>query len=118
MDSKLQNDLAIRFRALHKRGSPLVLCNVYDAATTKVIASHPSSKAVATASYAIAGVQGFDDSATTFQQFLAALKVIAPIAVESGLPFTVDAQDLHGDRLEEAIAALIEMGAVGCNLED
>lgn len=118
MDSKLQNDLAMRFRALHKRGDPLVLCNVYDAATTKVIASHPGAKAIATASYAIAGVQGLDDSATTFEQALAALKIIAPIAVESGLPFTVDAQDLYGDRLEEVIAALIEMGAVGCNLED
>lgn len=118
MDSKRQNALAARFRALHKPGEPVVLCNVYDAATAGIIATNAAAKAVATASYAIAAVNGVEDDKLTFEQNLASLRAISPVVINSGLPWTVDAQDGYGDKLEEVIASLIELGAVGCNLED
>ncbi|KAL2177461.1 phosphoenolpyruvate phosphomutase-domain-containing protein, partial [Thermothelomyces heterothallicus CBS 202.75] len=44
---------------------------------------------------------------------------IAAVAHELGLPLTVDIQDGYGDRLEEVVRrAIVELGAVGVNLED
>src|SRR5690606_27357947 len=44
---------------------------------------------------------------------------IAAVAHELGLPLTVDLQDGYGDRLEEVVRrAVVDLGAVGANLED
>jgi len=127
-----QNERAARFRALHKPGDPLVLCNVYDGATAGVIAKHGTAKAVATTSYAVAVVRGKKDEELTFEMNLAAAREIASaiVAAEADVgkgsgvasadtrPLTVDAQDGYGERLEEFIKGIIEAGAMGCNLED
>ncbi|KAL2820521.1 phosphoenolpyruvate phosphomutase-domain-containing protein [Aspergillus cavernicola] len=114
-----QNELAIRFRSLHIPGQPLVLTNVYDAATASLIAKHPGTKAIATASFAIAASQGIADNELTLSQNLASLRPIAgAISVNSHpkLPLTVDVQD--GYDIAETIKEIIELGAVGCNIED
>jgi 2-methylisocitrate lyase-like PEP mutase family enzyme len=49
---------------------------------------------------------------------LAAVKIIAPIARDLGLPLSVDWQDGYGSRLEEGLEQLLDLGAVGINLED
>lgn len=49
---------------------------------------------------------------------LAAVKGIAAVAKEFNMPLTVDIQDAYGDRLEESIVSLIDLGVVGVNLED
>lgn len=36
----------------------------------------------------------------------------------NGIPLTADLQDGYGERLEEAVRRLLELGGVGCNLED
>ncbi|KAI9932422.1 hypothetical protein ASPWEDRAFT_46957 [Aspergillus wentii DTO 134E9] len=122
--SAAQNALALYFRNLHIPGQPLVLTNVYDAATASLIASHPSTKAIATASYAIAASQGVNDSNLTRSQNLATVRSIAaalkPSDTQDSLPsfpLTVDVQDGYDD-IAETIKQLIQLGAVGCNLED
>ena len=49
---------------------------------------------------------------------LAAVSRIASVAIQHDKPLTVDLQDGYGERLEEAIEAIIKAGASGCNLED
>jgi 2-methylisocitrate lyase-like PEP mutase family enzyme len=93
-----QNDLAKHLRSLHTPGSPLILTNVYDAATASIVASLPTAPAVATASYAIAAVR----------------------ASSPTKPLTVDLQHGYGDyaELADTIRQVIALGAVGCNIED
>jgi 2-methylisocitrate lyase-like PEP mutase family enzyme len=118
----MQNDLAVKFRKLHVPGEPLVLTNVYDAATASIIAEHPSTKAIATASYAVAASQGIADEKLTLSQNLATVRSIATVLKPHGdglprIPFTVDIQDGYED-VAATIKEIIALGAVGCNLED
>lgn len=114
-----QNELAIRFRNLHVPGQPLVLTNVYDAATASFIANHPGAAAVATASFAIAASQGIADNELTLSQNIQSVRSIAASLTVDGLPklpLSVDVQD--GYDVAETIKEVIKLGAVGCNIED
>ncbi|GKZ27692.1 hypothetical protein AbraIFM66951_005995 [Aspergillus brasiliensis] len=118
----MQNDLAVKFRKLHIPGEPLVLTNVYDAATASIIAEHPSTKAIATGSYAVAASQGIADDKLTLPQNLATVRSIAAVLKADGgglprIPLTVDVQDGYED-VAATIREIIALGAVGCNLED
>jgi 2-methylisocitrate lyase-like PEP mutase family enzyme len=110
--------LAKTFKALHQPGNPLVLANVYDILSSRAVASLPSSKALATASYAIAAARGTTDEDLDLYTNLAAIPDIAAVAKQFNKPLTVDIQDGYGDSLEKAIATLIDQGVVGVNLED
>ncbi|WP_028061630.1 isocitrate lyase/PEP mutase family protein [Candidatus Solirubrobacter pratensis] len=110
-----QRDKAEALRALHRPGEPLVLVNVWDAASARVVAAAPGCQAVATASHSIAAAHGFaDGEAMPRETMLAAIGIIAG-AVE--LPVTADLERGYGDA-GEIVALAIEAGAVGCNLED
>lgn len=113
-----QNDLAKTLKALHKPGSPLVLTNVWDAITARTIAQLPQTKALATASYAIAAAAGLPDDDLTLDVNLRAITAIAKVAKEFNKPLTADFQDGFGDQLEEGVRSVITAGAVGINLED
>ena len=110
--------LATAFRALHVPGKPIIVTNCYDAISAKTIADIPSTRALATASYAIAAAAGSTDDDMTLETNLAAVSGIAKVAKERGLPLTVDFQDGYGDRLEEGIEKLLAHGVVGVNIED
>ncbi|RAH52735.1 carboxyphosphonoenolpyruvate phosphonomutase-like protein [Aspergillus piperis CBS 112811] len=115
-----QNDRAIYFRSLHHPGNPIVLSNVYDGATASYIAGHATTKAIATASYAVAASQGIADESLTLPQNLAAARTIAAVVAATTspqLPLTVDMQDGYED-VAQTIRDVIALGAVGCNLED
>ncbi|CAG8200594.1 unnamed protein product [Penicillium olsonii] len=116
------NEIAKTFRALHQPGNPVLLTNVYDAATAATIASLPTAPAVATASYAIAASIGIDDNALTKSQNLTAIAAIASAirATNPLKPLTVDLQDGYGDTAElaDTVRKVIALGAVGCNIED
>ncbi|KAF9889278.1 hypothetical protein FE257_007386 [Aspergillus nanangensis] len=112
------NLAAKTFKGLHKPHPPVVLANVYDAVSAKTVASLPNSKAIGTASYAIAEAAGIEDDDLTLEENLRATKIIASAIKGQGKPLTVDAQDGYGDQLEETIKQLIGIGAVGANLED
>ena len=117
MDRSAEGDLAHHFRSLHVPGKPLILANVYDGASAKIVISNPHAEAVATASYAIAATYGIDDDDMTLEQNLAAIGKIASVVVPSGLPLTVDIQDGYDD-VADTVRKIIRLGAVGCNLED
>ncbi|KAK4451076.1 phosphoenolpyruvate phosphomutase-domain-containing protein [Podospora aff. communis PSN243] len=112
------NATALAFKALHKPGNPLVLANVYDTTSALALAAHPHCRALATASYAIAAANGLRDQDLTLDNHLPLLAQIAAIANKAGKPFTVDLQDGYDERIEEAVRAVIALGAVGINLED
>lgn len=102
-------------RALHVPGKPLVLPNVWDAASARAVrdAGFP---AVATGSAAIARVLGYDDGEhTPVAEMLAA---VARVARAVDVPVTADLERGYGLRPAELAERLAETGAVGLNLED
>jgi 2-methylisocitrate lyase-like PEP mutase family enzyme len=105
---------ADQFRALH-RGPMLVLPNVWDAASAKIVAE-AGFPAVATASAAITAMLGYPDGeGAPWQEMLAAAgRVARAVAV----PVTVDAEGGYGLRPAELVGRLLDAGAAGCNLED
>lgn len=112
-----QNTLAQRLRAACQPRDPLILTNVYDASTAANVAANPSTKALATTSYAIAETEGYSDNELPLELNIARIKLISSVAAKSDLPLTVDLQDGYGD-VKDAVGQAIAAGAVGCNLED
>ncbi len=105
---------AVRLRELHG-GEMLVLPNVWDAASATVVAE-AGFPAVATASNAIAAMLGHPDGegAPWQEMFAAAERVAKAVSV----PVTVDAEAGYGMQPRELVYRLLDIGAVGCNLED
>jgi 2-methylisocitrate lyase-like PEP mutase family enzyme len=105
---------AVRLRELHS-GEMLVLPNVWDAASATVVAE-AGFPAVATASNAIAAMLGHPDGegAPWQEMFAAAERVAKAVSV----PVTVDAEAGYGMQPRELVYRLLDIGAVGCNLED
>jgi 2-methylisocitrate lyase-like PEP mutase family enzyme len=105
---------ADQLRALH-RGEMLVLPNVWDAASAKVVAE-AGFPAVASASAAVTAMLGYPDGegAPWQEMFAAAARIARAVAV----PVTVDAEAGYGLPPRELVGRLIDAGAAGCNLED
>jgi 2-methylisocitrate lyase-like PEP mutase family enzyme len=105
---------AARLRALHT-GEMLVLPNVWDAASAAIVAG-AGFPAVATASAAISAMLGYPDGegAPWQEMFAAAGRVARAVSV----PVTVDAEAGYGMQPGELVDRLLDIGAVGCNLED
>jgi 2-methylisocitrate lyase-like PEP mutase family enzyme len=102
-------------RDLHQRGNPLVLPNVWDAATAGLVAE-AGFPVVATSSSAVANSLGFPDGEQSpADEIFAAIRRIAK-AVE--LPVTADVEAGYGLSAEDLVAGLLKAGAVGLNLED
>jgi 2-methylisocitrate lyase-like PEP mutase family enzyme len=109
--------LATEFRQLHRPGDPIVLCNVWDAITANVAVGIPGVKAIATASYSIAAAQGLKDNDLSLEKNLWAVRGIAAAAEKAEIPLTIDVQDGYED-VAATVSAIIQLGAVGCNIED
>jgi len=106
------------FAALHVPGSPLVLFNVWDAGTARAVEAG-GAEAIATGSWSVAAANGFGDG-EQFPRDLA-LANLSRIVAAVSLPVTVDLERGYADDAEgvgRTVAAAIEAGAVGCNLED
>lgn len=117
------NSAAKAFKAMHVSKSPIVLTNIWDLSSLNAVLSLNQGdkkpvKAVATASWAIAAAVGGNDEELTYEQNMAAIKQVAPLCQEAGLPLTVDLQDGYGSRIEEAVTASVNAGASGANIED
>jgi len=106
---------AERLRELHNGKEMLVLPNAWDAASAAVVAE-AGFPAVATASAAVSAMLGFPDreGAPWQEMFAAAGRVVRAVSV----PVTVDAEAGYGMQPRELVDRLLEIGAVGCNLED
>src|SRR4051812_6187970 len=114
-----QRGKAEELRDLHSAPDLLVLVNVWDVTSARVVAGAPGCRAIATASWSIAAALGHRDGEhLPREDMLAAVRRIAA-AVDQ--PVTADLETGFGatpDDVAETIAGAIEAGAVGCNLED
>ena len=101
-------------RALHEQ-RPLVLPNVWDAASARTIAD-AGFPALATSSGALVNALGYEDhEQAPVDEVLAA---IARITRSVGIPVTADFEAGYGLPPAEIVERLVEAGAAGGNLED
>ncbi|HEX9335207.1 MAG TPA: isocitrate lyase/phosphoenolpyruvate mutase family protein [Pseudonocardiaceae bacterium] len=108
-------ELAATLKSLHVPGRPLVLANVWDAASAKLVAA-AGFPAVATSSVAVAETLGYPDGhGAPVAEMLGAAARIARVV---DVPVTVDAEGGYGLPADEFVDRLLATGAVGCNLED
>jgi 2-methylisocitrate lyase-like PEP mutase family enzyme len=111
-------DLAARARTLldlHTAPEILVLTNVWDVVSARVVASTDGVRALATASHPIAATFGYEDGENIPLDLH--LSMVERIAAAVDLPVTMDFEAGYGDAGETARRA-IGAGAVGGNLED
>lgn len=112
-------DKAAALAALHVPGDPLIVVNVWDAMTARIVSRTPGVTALATASHSVAFSLGVDDGEGMTVDM--ALGAAQRIAASTDLPVSVDfergyAPDASGVR--DNVARLIEAGAAGLNIED
>jgi 2-methylisocitrate lyase-like PEP mutase family enzyme len=113
-----QQDKAQTFRSLHAAGRPLVLFNIWDAGSAKAVAD-AGAAALATGSWSVAAAHGYADGEKI--PLDTALANLRRIVAHTTLPVTVDLESGYGETPAEVgrtVAAAIEAGAIGCNLED
>lgn len=107
-------DHANALKALHIKGNPLVLFNVWDAGSAKELIK-AGGKAVATSSWAIAAAHGYaDGEELPFDLALATLKTIVRVA---SAPVTIDIEAGYNN-IEETVKKVADAGASGINIED
>ncbi|MCX6047908.1 MAG: isocitrate lyase/phosphoenolpyruvate mutase family protein [Chloroflexi bacterium] len=112
-----QLDKANRFQALHQGTEPLVLANVWDAGSARLVAGL-GFQALATSSAASAGILGRRDGQVTRDE---ALTQARGIVDATDLPVSADLEKGFGDRPEivaETIRLAAAAGLVGCSIED
>ncbi len=113
-----QKKLAQAFRAMHTSGDVLVLANVWDVASARIV-EDAGFPALATTSAGIAFVHGLPDGQKiSLQQMLHA---VAKIAAAIKVPVTADVEAGYGSTPEDAARTaqgVIDAGAVGMNFED
>ena len=106
-------------RSLHVPGTPLIVTNVWDAVTARIVAGAEGVKALATASHAVSFAHGVPDGeGLTVEQALETARLVVN-AVE--LPVSVDFERGYATtlpELERNIARLVDAGAAGLNIED
>jgi len=106
------------FLALHRDPKVLVLANVWDVAGVRVFES-AGFAALATTSSGIAASRGYPDGELI--PFDEMLGVIDDIASATRLPVTADIETGYSSTIAnviENVAAVIDAGAIGINLED
>lgn len=118
MTTEHQKAKALSFRQLHHGPKTLLLPNVWDVATARIVeeAGYP---ALATTSAGIAFSLGYPDGEKIPKEEMFAR--IARIARAVKVPVSADVEKGYGHRPEDAAytaTAVIEAGAVGINLED
>jgi 2-methylisocitrate lyase-like PEP mutase family enzyme len=111
-------DLADRARTLldlHRAPEILVLTNVWDVVSARVVAATEGVRALATASHSIASTFGYEDGENIPLDLH--LGMVERITQAVDLPVTMDFEAGYGDAGETARRA-IAVGVVGGNLED
>ena len=116
--TRSQPERAKVFTALHVRGHPLVLFNIWDAGTART-AARAGAPALATGSWSVAAAHGQEDGEQLpFALVLANLKRIVAAVT---LPVSIDLEAGYGATpraVAQAVTAVIRAGAIGFNLED
>ncbi|MBX4865936.1 isocitrate lyase/phosphoenolpyruvate mutase family protein [Rhizobium bangladeshense] len=113
-----QTEKAKAFAALHRKGDPIVLYNIWDAGTAKAVAD-AGAKALATGSWSVAAAHGFADGEKLPMSVLVETAKSITDAVD--LPLSVDFEGAYSADPQGAaanVAKLMEVGAIGINFED
>lgn len=109
---------ATRFKALHRKGDPLVLYNIWDAGGAKTLAK-AGAQACATGSWSMAAAHGFADGQSIPLDFVS--QIVSRIASTVDVPLSVDFEGGYATQ-PEAVArnamSLVQAGAIGINFED
>jgi 2-methylisocitrate lyase-like PEP mutase family enzyme len=106
-------------RALHVPGDPLIVTNVWDSITARIVAGTPGVRALATASHSISEAHGVEDGeGLDVDDALAAAQLVIrsvdlPVSVDFEKAYATDAAGTLDN-----VWRLIEAGAAGLNLED
>jgi 2-methylisocitrate lyase-like PEP mutase family enzyme len=115
-----QIEKARLLNSLHVPGEPLIVVNVWDAVTAKIVSEAPGVLALATASHSISNVRGFQDGeGMPVDDAINAAKIIAstvniPVSADFEKGYAPDAEGVARN-----VRRLIEeSGVVGINLED
>ena len=112
-----QAERALHFAALHRRASPLLLPNPWDAGTAKILASL-GFEALATTSSGHAATTGALDGGVTREQ---AIGHAAAIVAATELPVSADLENCFADDADgvaETIRLALAAGLAGCSIED
>ena len=113
-----QKNKAKAFLAMHSGGDPLLLPNVWDVASARIV-EEAGFPALATTSAGVAFSLGYPDGQKIHKDRMMA--TIARIALAVKVPVTADVESGYGND-PEAVArtarAVIMGGAIGLNLED
>ena len=118
MPNAEQRKKAEAFRALHRGPGALLLTNVWDVASARLV-EEAGFAAIATTSAGIAFAQGFPDGQRIPRERMIA--AVAGIATAVRVPVSADVEAGYGQRPEDAGGTarnVIEAGAVGINFED
>lgn len=111
--------LAAEFKALHHSGESLILANVWDAVSAKII-ENSGFPALATSSAGVAWAMGYKDGEKIPPNLM--IESISRMARTINIPLSADIEGgYYRDNLEqfsEFIEQVIEAGAIGVNLED
>ncbi len=108
-------DRAAELRRLHNDPELLVMVNVWDVVSAKILAGQPGCRAIATASHSIAASHGYEDGENIPVDEM--LTAVGRIAAAVELPVSADLEAGYGNA-GETIRRAIGAGIVGANLED
>jgi 2-methylisocitrate lyase-like PEP mutase family enzyme len=113
-----QAEKAKAFGALHQKGNPVILYNIWDAGTAKAV-TDAGAKALATGSWSVAAAQGYADGEKL--PMAALVETARSIVAANELPLSVDFEGAYSDDPAGGaanVAKVIEAGAIGINFED
>lgn len=118
MSSQVQKERATQFRQFHHGTPLLVLPNIWDAASARIV-EQAGFRAVATTSSGIATALGYRDGEQISRNML--IEALARITRVVECPVTADIEAGYGISIEEVhqtVKAVIATGVVGINIED
>ncbi len=113
-----QAEKAAAFRALHVPGNPVILYNIWDAGSAKVVAKQ-GARALATGSAPVAMAMGAADGENLSLDL--AMENVARIVAATDLPVTMDLEGGYGVDPQTVAATAtrgLNAGAIGFNFED
>jgi 2-methylisocitrate lyase-like PEP mutase family enzyme len=113
-----QAEKAKQFATLHKKGTPLILYNAWDAGSARVILG-AGAKAIATSSWSVAEAQGYRDG--EYIPLPLVEQILDRITSTVEVPVTVDFEGGYSEDdtvLANNVSRLLELGAIGINFED
>jgi 2-methylisocitrate lyase-like PEP mutase family enzyme len=118
MSSREQKEKAVQFRQFHHEVPLLVLPNVWDAASARIVVQ-AGCRAIATTSSGVAAALGYRDGQQISRDML--IEALARITRVVECPVTADIEAGYGNTIDEVLQTVKEVittGVVGINIED